>query len=220
MRAERGLQLGELGLELLEDREVLLALEGVGAGVGGVLVVVGELGAVVVLRRAELDAQPFDQALDPRLLRPCEPFAARRRRSIARPTGYSASGEAQLNTSAASVEQLLEPLEALSAGRRARAGAGRRAGRSGAMRRGLERRAHRVGVELRGVDRRGAGRPARRSSRAPARADARTVVAVAPTASPAPAWARRARRSRRAGTGRRRASACTRNRSVPTVASR
>src|SRR5947209_24207 len=65
---ERSLELRELVLQLLEDREVLLAFEGLAGGVGGMLVVVGELREVVGLRLAELGAQLACQALDALLL--------------------------------------------------------------------------------------------------------------------------------------------------------
>ena len=71
MRGERSLQLGQLVLELLEDREVLLALEGVAAVVGGIR----DLGAVVTLG-TEVVAQALHETLHARLLR-LDPLASR-----------------------------------------------------------------------------------------------------------------------------------------------
>src|SRR5581483_9773494 len=66
---ERGLELRELGLERLQDREILLALEGLAAQVRGVLVVVGQLRHLVALGSGtELAAQVADQPFHARLL--------------------------------------------------------------------------------------------------------------------------------------------------------
>ena len=47
---ERPIDVGQLGMHLLEDRELLLALERVAGGVGGMLVDVRQLGGAVLLR--------------------------------------------------------------------------------------------------------------------------------------------------------------------------
>lgn len=47
--SEGPVDVGQLGLDLLEDRELLLPLEGIAGAVGGVLVDVGQLGGAVLL---------------------------------------------------------------------------------------------------------------------------------------------------------------------------
>ena len=153
---ERGLDLGEVGLEPFEDREVLLALEHLGRLIGRMLVVVREVARLRGLLLVEtLAAQLRDELPDPGPLA-LESLACRALVHAVRswPEGYPANtSESLVETEARpevddplgeQVAEQPEPGACVGGGQqplRVERPDGRERGR-------LVRRAHRVGVEL------------------------------------------------------------------------
>ena len=158
----------QLGLEVVEDAEVLLALEGVGRAVGGVLVVVAQLRVVALDLAVELAVQLADQTADS-LSSPLRAASVPLRDPCVQGSHHILSGRGSHESSgehrhepAASTTRM-EPLSLRRGGARgARRGrrAGGRAGRDG-----------RAGRRARGAAARRAARSARarrpRSRRAP-----------------------------------------------------